>query len=158
MGRQKTADFPNHTIVWNVPYTPGTLTAKGYNGDNEAARYVIQTSKETHHPVLTADRTTIQADGQDLSHIAIHLEDSDGNIVQTDDRKLTVTVEGEGKFLGIDNGDLRREDSFAGNQLKTYFGRALVVVQSTRIPGSIKVNVSMEGSEELYSVVIKSEK
>ena len=156
MGRKKTADFPNHTIVWNLPYTPGTLTAKAYNGAEEVAQYTLKTSKKTHRAVLTADRSTIKADGQDLSHISIHLEDEEGNIVQTDDRKLTVTVEGEGKFLGIDNGDLRREESFAGNQLKTYFGRALVIVQSNRKSGQVKVNVSMEGSDEIYSVILKS--
>ena len=156
MGRQRTADFPNHTIAWNVPYIRGTLVAKGFNGNQEVAQDTIKTSKNAHHLVLSADRTTIKADGQDLSHISIHLEDADGNLVQTDDRKLTVTVEGEGKFLGIDNGDLRRTDSFAGNQLKTYFGRALVIVQSTRKQGQIKVNVAMEGTGEVYSAVIGS--
>ena len=65
-----------------------------------------------------------------------------------------MTVEGEGKFLGLDNGDLRRENSFAGNQLKTYFGRALIIVQSNRKPGKITINVSMEGNNEIYSVDI----
>ena len=158
MGRQQTAGFPNHTLVWNVPYTHGTLVAKGYNDGKEVALDSIKTSKNTHHLALTADRTIIKADGQDLSYISIHLEDADGNFVQTDDRLLTVTVEGEGKFLGIDNGDLRRADTFAGNQLKTCFGRALVIVQSNRQPGQIKVNVSMEGSGDTRSVIIKSEK
>ena len=154
MGRKKTADFPNHTIVWNVPYTRGTLTAKGYNGNDELAQYTLTTSKNTQRLVLIADRSTIKADGQDISHIAIHLEDEDGNFVQTDDRKLTVTLEGEGKFLGLDSGDLRRENSFAGNHLKTYFGRALIIVQSNRKPGKITVHVTMEGSEELFPIEI----
>ena len=154
MGRQRTADFPNHTIVWNVPYLRGTLVAKGFNGDREVAQDTIKTSKSAHRLALVADRTTIKADGQDLSFISIHLEDADGNLVQTDDRKLTVTVAGEGKFLGIENGDLRRADSFAGNQLKTYFGRALVVVQSIRKPGQIKVTVAMEGSDEAYYAIL----
>ena len=156
MGRYKTAAFPNHTIVWNVPYTPGTLTAKGYNGNDKVAQYVIKTSKTTHRAVLVPDRTTIKADGQDISCIAIHLEDEDGNLVQTDDRKLTVTVEGEGKLLGIDSGDLRREESFAGNQLKTYFGRALVTIQSTRKPGQIKVNVNIESDDDTKIIYLQS--
>jgi beta-galactosidase len=158
MGRKKTADFPNNAIVWNVPYTASTLIAKAYNGSKELAQYSLTTTGKTHCAVLSADRTTIKADGHDLSHIAIHLEDENGNVVQTDDRKLTVTVEGDGKFLGIDSGDLRREGSFAGNQLKTYFGRALVTVQSNRKSGQMKVNVTMEGSEEIYSVVISIQK
>jgi beta-galactosidase len=108
--------------------------------------------------VLVADRASIKADGQDLSYIAIHLEDENGRVVQTDDRKLTVTVEGEGKFMGLDTGDLRRENSFMDNQLKTYFGRALVIVQSNRKPGQIKVAVTMEGSEETYTTLITSVK
>ena len=156
MGRKKTADFPNHTIVWNVPYSRGTLAAKGYNGDEEVAQYTLKTSGEANRLSLTVDRATIKADGQDLAHIAIQLEDAEGNTVQTDDRILTVTVEGDGRFLGIDNGDLRREESFAGNQLKTYFGRALVIVQSNRKPGNIKVTVRMEGTDDLFSTEISS--
>jgi len=154
MGRKKTADFQNNTIVWNVPYKRGKLTAVGINGGDEVARYTITTSKKAHIPQLTADRTEIKADGQDLSHIAIFLKDEDGNPVQTDDRQLTVTVEGEGRFLGLDNGDLRRNESFAGNSLKTYFGSALAIVQSTRKAGTIHVTVAMEGSDEKYEVKI----
>jgi len=142
--------------VWNVPYSRGTLTAKGYNGDEEVARYTLKTTGEANRLSLTVDRATIKADGQDLAHIAIQLEDAEGNTVQTDDRILTVTVEGDGRFLGIDNGDLRREESFAGNQLKTYFGRALVIVQSNRKPGNIKVTVRMEGTDDLFSTEISS--
>lgn len=61
---------------------------------------------------------------------------------------LTVSVSGEGKFLGIDNGDLRRERSFSGNELKTYFGKALIVVQATRKMGKIIVNIAVEGVKE----------
>jgi beta-galactosidase len=154
MGSKKTSDFPNHTIIWNVPYKRGKLTAKGYNGNVQAAEYTLTTSGEAHRLVLSPDRTALRADGQDLSHISVRLEDSEGNPVQTDDRLLTVTVEGEGRFLGIDNGDLRREGSFAGNRLKTYFGRALIIVQSNRDAGKIKVAVTMEGSDEIYSTEI----
>ena len=156
MGRKRTADYPNNTIVWNLPYTPGTVMAKGYIGGEEVARHSITTTGNTHRLVLTPDRTTIKADGYDLSYIAIHLEDENGNVVQTDDRKLTVTFEGEGRFRGIDSGELRREVPFGSNQLKTYFGRAVIIVQSNRKPGQMKVNVTMEGSNELYSTVIIS--
>ena len=154
MGSKKTSEFPNHTIVWNIPYKHGELVAKGYNGNTQVAEFTLKTSGKTDHLVLTPDRTTIKADGQDLSYIAIHLEDTEGNKVQTDDKLLTVTVEGDGRFLGIDNGDLRREGSFAGNSLKTYFGQALVVVQSHRTPGKIEINVAMEGSDKVYSAEI----
>ena len=158
MGRQKTADFTNNTIIWYLPYNPGKLEAKGYNGDKEVASYSIVTTKATSKAVIIPDRTILRADGEDICHIAIHLEDEDGNLVQTDDRKLTVTVDGEGKFLALDNGDVRRlkHDRFWTKELDTYFGKALIVVQSTRKAGKMKINIQMEGRNEPYVVEIVS--
>jgi beta-galactosidase len=158
MGKQKTADFTNNTILWYLPYRPGKLVAKGFNGDKEVASYQLVTSKQTSHAEIKADRNEIKADGQDLSFITVELFDEDGNPVQTDDKRLTVTVEGEGKFLGIDNGDLHREKSFAGNTLTTYWGKALLVVQSTCKAGAMQVKIEMEGIAEPYLVDINSVK
>ncbi|MDR0700298.1 MAG: DUF4982 domain-containing protein [Tannerella sp.] len=156
MGKEKTVDFTNNTIIWYLPYRPGKLVAKGYNGDREVATCQLVTSKQTKRAELKADRTSLKADGQDLSFITVNLQDEDGNPVQTDDKKLTVTVEGEGKFMGIDNGDLRREKSFAGNELKTSWGKALIIVQSSRKAGKMHVKVQMEGIEEPYIVEIQT--
>ena len=156
MGIHETSKFSNNTIVWHIPFRPGTLEAKGYNGGKEVASYKLTTSKNTSKAIVKADRTKIKADGQDLSHIVIHLEDVDGNLVQTDDKWLTVNVEGEGKLKGIDNGDLRREKSFTGNTLKTYFGKALVIVQSTRKAGTMHINIKMEGKDEPYIVEVQT--
>ena len=156
MGKEKTADYTNNTIVWHLPYNPGKIEAKGYNGHELVATYQLVTSKNTSKAVVKADRTEIKADGEDISHITIELFDEDGIPVQTDDRKLIVTVEGEGKFLGLDNGDLRREKTFAGNELKTYWGRAMTVVQSTRNAGELRVNIKMEGVSDPYIVNIQT--
>ena len=154
MGVYNTVDYPNHTIIWNVPYTPGKLVAKGYNGNKIVATKQLITSYKTTDILLKQDRTEIKADGQDLSHVAVQLCDKDGNPVQVDDRKLTVSVEGDGTFRGLDTGDLRRETPFGSNELKTYFGQALIIVQSTRKAGQIKVNIQVEGIEKVYSTII----
>ena len=154
MGVYNTVDYPNHTIIWNVPYTPGKLVAKGYNGNKIVATKQLITSYKTTDILLKQDRTEIKADGQDLSHVAVQLCDKDGNPVQVDDRKLTVSVEGDCTFRGLDTGDLRRETPFGSNELKTYFGQALIIVQSTRKAGQIKVNIQVEGIEKVYSTII----
>ena len=128
--------------------------AKGYNGNKIVATKQLITSYKTTDILLKQDRTEIKADGQDLSHVAVQLCDKDGNPVQVDDRKLTVSVEGDGTFRGLDTGDLRRETPFGSNELKTYFGQALIIVQSTRKAGQIKVNIQVEGIEKVYSTII----
>ncbi len=76
--------------------------------------------------------------------------------MQTDDKLVSIRVEGEGRFLSIDNGDLRREQTFAGNSIRTYFGKALAVVQATRKPGKMTVYVKVDGIEKEYVVEVTS--
>lgn len=147
---RKAADYENNTIKWNIPYRKGKVIAIGYKNGKEVCRDSITTSGKTHHAMITADRKELKADGQDLSHLTIELFDKDGIPVQTDDRLITVSIEGEGKFLGIDNGDLRREKSFQGNKLKTYFGKALAIVQSNRKAGTLKVKIDIQGVQQPY--------
>ncbi|MFR5758239.1 MAG: DUF4982 domain-containing protein [Bacteroides cellulosilyticus] len=52
MGRHKTANFTNNTIVWYLPYNPGKLEAKGYNGETEVASYRLITSEKQTLPLL----------------------------------------------------------------------------------------------------------
>jgi beta-galactosidase len=156
MGRNATADFPNNTILWNVPYSAGTIEAIGYNDGVEVARYKLVTSGKTASAQIVADRETLKADGQEVSHISVTLEDENGNKVSTDDRKITVTVEGEGELLAVDSGELRREEPFGGNAIKTYFGEALVVVRSTRNAGAIKVRIDVEGVVNPYLINIST--
>lgn len=156
MGRHKTDEYSNNTLVWHLPYAPGKLEAIGYNKGKEVARYHLVTTEKAVNVSVIPDCTTLKADGQDLSHITIQLLDADGNLVQTDDKLLSVRIKGEGKFLCIDNGDLRAEKTFAGSQLKSYFGKALVVVQSTRKAGTMTIEIEVDN--KTYSVKIDTTK
>lgn len=155
-GIRAAKDHANNTVVWYQPFRKGLIEAIGYRNGVEVCGDSLITSKATTSLRLLPDRVVMKADGQDLSHITVQLYDEDGLPVQTDNRKLKVTVEGDGRFLGIDNGDLRREGSFTGNELSTYFGKALIIVQSTRKAGSIRVRVDMEGVWEPYYMTLTS--
>ncbi len=157
MGSRNTKDFKNNTIEWNIPYRPGKLVARGYNGDKLVAEYEIASAKEPKTVNLIVDRPELKADGKDLCHIMIELRDANGVLVQTDDRNVTVSIEGEGVIRGLDNGELRRDTPFAGTYTHpTYFGRALAIVQSTRAAGNMKLKVEVEGMGDALYVDILS--
>ncbi len=146
MGRRSTADYPNNTIIWNIPYMPGTVTAKGYNGGELADEHSIYTAREISEICVEADKDEISADGQDLSHLTITLKDADGHRVQVDDRYVSVVVQGSGRLLAVESGELRvPEDSFDRTSVKTQYGRALAIVQSLRTAGTMTVTVFAEG-------------
>ena len=70
MGVRRTADYPNHTITWCLPYRRGTLVAKGINGTDTVAVHEIRTAGDAVRLKAIADRGKLMADGQDLSYVA----------------------------------------------------------------------------------------
>lgn len=156
MGNKLTSDYPNNTIVWNIPYTPGHIMAKGINGADTVAVYELHTAGEPTTLVATPDRDELLADGQDLSYIQVELRDEDGNLVQHIDRNVKVNIEGEGRLIGFINSYLRRDKPFTSTEDKTYFGRAMAIVQTTRTAGPIKVTFDVEGLNEPIIVNLTS--
>lgn len=157
MGNRLTADYPNHTITWSLPYTPGVIAAKGINGTDTVASYELRTAGEPRSLVASADRTRLKADGQDLCYIQVELQDSVGTLVQHDDLLVRASIEGEGRLIGFINSDLRRATPFTSQEDKTYFGRAMAIVQTTRKAGTIRVSFDVEGFDKTTTVDLTSE-
>ena len=157
MGVKETKDFPNHTILWNVPFNPGKIYAKGVNGTDTVAYFEIKTAGQPVTLKATPDRTTLKADGQDLSYIQLELLDKDGTLVQHLSRTVKGSIEGEGKLIGLINSDLRRTTPFTSNEDNTYFGRAMAIVQTTRKAGTIRLKLEVEGMAEPVVILLKSE-
>ena len=145
MGVKETKDYPNHTIVWNVPYTPGHIEAQGINGTDTVAYFDIRTASDPVALKATADRSELKADGQDLSYVQLQLVDKDGIPVQHKNMHIKGTIEGEGKLIGLINNDLRRTTPFTSTEDDTYFGRAFAIVQSTHKSGTIRLRLDVDG-------------
>lgn len=76
--------------------------------------------------------------------------------VKQDDRIVTVAVEGEGRLIGLNSGEMRREYRFDSPSLPTYFGKNQIVIQSGRNKGIIKVTVQVEGlPDQIKKIVVK---
>lgn len=156
MGIRRTADYPNHTITWCLPYWPGTLVAKGINGTDTVAVDEIRTAGEPAMLHAVADRTELVADGQDLSYVQVELWDKDSTLVQHINRHVKASIEGEGRLIGFINSDLRRTTPFTSHEDDTYFGRAMAVVQTTRTPGDIRLRFDVEGLDKPVFVMLRS--
>ncbi len=104
MGRQVMT--PNERLSWKVNYKPGVLSAKGFDA---AGKVVAETKVETTgEPValqLTPDRSTIAADGADVSVFTVSAVDAKGRIVPVAQNKVVFALAGAGKILGVGNGD-----------------------------------------------------
>lgn len=131
-------------IQWRVVYSPGILKAVGRTDGQEIITKEIRTAGEASDIIMEADRSTINADGQDLSFIIVKVIDQNGTIVPHADQLISFSLEGEGQIIGVDNGLQTSHESFKSNSRKAFNGKCLAVIQSTEKPGNIKILATSE--------------
>ncbi len=97
---------PNSKLSWQVKYAPGTLSAKGFDdANNVIAEAKIETTGEAATLQLTPNRSTINADGEDVSVFTVAALDAQGRAVPVAQNKINFEISGAGKILGVGNGD-----------------------------------------------------
>ena len=133
-------------VQWKVAYAPGVIEARGRRN----GRVVLVDRRETTGPArrlrLTADRTEIVADGQDVAMITVDVLDGHGRPVPTADNKVAFRISGAGRLIGVGNGDPNGQESDKAPRRSLFNGLAQVIVQSTRSAGAIRIEAVEEGA------------
>ncbi len=124
-------------LSWDVPYEPGTLKAVGIRDGKSASTFEVRTTGEPAAIAMSADREIISADGRDVVHYTVQILDHNGAVVPNAADEITFELEGEGRLLGVDNGDPRSHEDYRSNRRHAFNGLALAIVQSTSKPGPI---------------------
>lgn len=133
-----------YRLMWNdVVYTPGELKVVAYDANgNKADEKTVLTVGEAAALKLSADRTRLRADGDDLCFVTVSLVDKDGNEIPTADDNLTFEVTGAGHFRAACNGDATSLQPFTKPEMRLFSGKLVVVVQASDSPGTIILNVN----------------
>ena len=132
-------------LSWDVPYEPGTLKAVGTKDGVAVVTMEVSTTGEPAAIRLSADRTELTADRRDVAHIMVEILDAQGRVVPLADNEITFDVQGEGRLIGVDNGNPQSHDSYKVNRCKAFNGLCLAVVQATAKSGSIRIAASSAG-------------
>ena len=135
-----------YRLMWQVPYAPGILRAVAYKDGKQVAADEVRTAGAAARVTLIPDRTTISADGYDLSFITVRIEDKDGNMCPLADNLVRFDVRGAGRIAGVDNGNPATEESFQADRRKAFNGLALLIVRSQRgQAGKIEIGALSDG-------------
>jgi beta-galactosidase len=134
-------------LSWDVPYEPGTLKAVAKTDGEIVAEKVVKTASEPAKIRIIADRKSIKADGESCVHLEINVLDKDGNFVPNADNLIAFKISGPAQNIGVDNGDPLDLASTKINQRKVFNGKCLIILQSEKEIGDIKVEVTSEGLE-----------
>ncbi|HWV99816.1 MAG TPA: beta-galactosidase GalB [Candidatus Acidoferrum sp.] len=142
LGRKKRGPT-EYRLHWDdVVYHPGELKVIAYKNHNRWAHDVVETTGSANKLMLQADRSTIDADGQDLSFVTVAIADWAGRQVPRSKNHVSFELTGPGEIVAVDNGDATSFESFQGKERNAYNGLCLVVVRSTGQPGEIAVKAS----------------
>lgn len=145
LGKKATNRETRFLAVWQVPYVTGKLKAVGYDGKKQVATAELNSAGKASKIRLTTDRSSINADGQDLCYITVELADEKGVRNPKAENKVTFEIDGPGTIIGVGNANPVSLESFQGSERKAWHGRCLVIVRSDTVPGKITLNASSEG-------------
>jgi beta-galactosidase len=93
--------------------------------------------------VLTADRSTVLTDWNDISFVRAAISDAEGNLVTSSSSPVTFAISGPGAIVAVDSASMT-EETFRGNVRNAYEGLAFALVQATGA-GTITVTASSTG-------------
>jgi beta-galactosidase len=139
----------NSHLTWMVKYQPGTLSAVAYkNGRKLTAK--VQTTSDAQQIILTPSKTTLMANGTDISVINISVVDQKGRAVPTANHLIQFKVNGDAKIIGVGNGNPSSHEADRFNdgeviQRQLFNGKAQVILQAGSKLGEVSFEAISEG-------------
>ena len=148
----------NLTATFTVPFAPGILTALCVNRSTSSSSTLVvvpgisTTLESAGAPAavaLSADRSSIRHDPNDLSFVTASIVDAAGARVPTAAVPISFSVQdgGAGRLVAVGSGDPTDPGSFTGRNRTSWHGRALAILQplAGASPGSITLTARVPG-------------
>ena len=149
IGRQQNGRQTAYKAVFSVPYEAGILRAEA-GGQS----VTLSTAGAPARLRLTADKTTLTADGQDLAFVTVEVVDREGRVCPDAAIPCEAVVGGSGQLLAFASANLQDTEPTVSPRVTTWKGRALLVVRSSQRSGKITIGIS--SSLPKASLTVKS--
>ncbi len=148
IGEKPTTRAEKFKANFSVPYAPGLLKANAVQDGKVVAESVLRTVGDPVRIRLTADRTSLRADGQDLSFITVEAVDAKGLPHPNAEHQVSFVIQGQGTIARVGNADMNSEEPYHGAQRKLFHGRALVVLRAPRKAGALTLTARAPGLKD----------
>lgn len=136
----------NGHLKWQAVYQPGKVVAIGYKNGKRMLTKQVETTKSAYKIVMKTDRQTISADGRDVAVVTVEVQDAKGRIVPDACPMLTFKLAGDGRILGVGNGDPSYLGADHPNHndchefsIPAFNGLAQVIIQSSRHSSALQL-------------------
>lgn len=140
----------NSHLYWSIVYAPGVIEARGMKQGKVVLTVRRETTGAPAQLALLPNRSTFQANGEDVVSVAVEVRDAQGRLIPTDFSKVHFSLSGAGKIIGVGNGDpssreADRPGSATSAKRSAFSGQCMVFVQSAKQAGALELRASSEG-------------
>lgn len=129
-----------HSTSWDVKFEAGELKVIGYNDNKVVAEYVKHTSGVASELKLRRmDSKEDNINSGDTILVEVYAVDENGIEVPTADNLVEIIVEGEGRLLGVGNGNPADHTLHKSNIRALFSGKLAAVIQCGENSGTLKI-------------------
>ena len=146
-------DTASITFSFEVPYQTGTLKAIGIENGKDVAVKELVTVGKPERLKLTADRTEISANTNDLSYVTIEVVDKEDNMLPKSGFPIQISVEGEGNLAAFGNANPKEIKSYQNEKTNLFHGKCLAIVRSKGTEGKIIVKAKADGMVSVSMII-----
>lgn len=125
--------------MWRVRFAPGVCRVVSRLKGEKVAETSIETAGRPAGLRLTADRSKIHADADDLCFVSVEVVDKNGNLCPTATNHVEFSVEGVAGIEGVDNGSPISLERFKATERDAFYGKCLVVLRSSGHAGNARL-------------------
>ena len=136
IGTKQVNRSSQYKAVFSVPYEPGELRA-----ETGGKSVTLATAGEPARLRLTADKLAMNHDGQDLVFVTVEVVDQQGRVCPDAAIPCEAIVKGGGTLLAFASADMKDTEPTTSPRVRTWKGRALLVVRSSTDKGKTQVTV-----------------
>ena len=132
--------------TWKVPFEPGTLKAVGSNAGKAVTEHTLRTAGKPAKIQLTADRSALTPDWNDVSTVTATVVDANDIPIPTASDTIQFTITGPGTIAGVDSADNATHEPFRADTRRAFGGYCVAYVRATgSAPGSITLTARATG-------------
>lgn len=132
-------------VAWRTKFEPGEVKVVARKNGVVVNEKTIRTAGEPADLRLTPDRKVVPANGKSLVFVTVEVIDKDGNLCPNAENEVTFNLSGEATIAGTDNGCETSMENFKASHRRAFYGKCLVVLQSSDKAGKIVLKALSKG-------------
>lgn len=141
------------TARFDIAYQPGTLETVAYADGKIIARRRLDTAGPATRLRIAAEPASGHNSRQSLRYLPIEVLDARGRVLPDDMRKIALTIHGPADLIGFGSANPMAVGSLQQPEAQSFRGRALAILRSRGVPGTIRVEARSEGLTSASTII-----